>query len=803
MSNNPTEKIPVSKQTWDKSVKYKSMAEKKPKENHFDRVKVESRKSEEWNNSWSYKTNIYFDCETFEYFEDPSDPNKLPIIVPYLIGAYINETDTYVKFVGVDATWQFLEWLTNEVREVRYANLIAFNLDYDFQAIRPILVDGYQDKLSLVYEMSEKKKFNHGEITPIDTKADPIYIKYIDLWRWDTTKSLDSYLDHIVSITYDKENNHSLIGDGISKRLDKLITEAGYTYETLKKQENFDYHKINLFKEGDDWYYYSSEQDLLNKTNVKKLDLDSELKYLKTDVRTLPIVHEEIKLFRVMAKQLLGIDEPIDPDNSITLPGFGKYLFEEYCKTYMTEDLRMGVDLNTYNSMLDSYVGAFVCGNRDITYLDEEVFNKMYPGIGFYDEEGKSRIRSYDVNSMYPWAMHTGLPYGIILDFKPKQESVCWCEIRFLSETDPDNPDRDWRLYKWKPQYAYLNNTFFGKHFSVGIKAGTTTCNRLYVPDFMLKLFDEMCIADYKIVKKRYQLITKKHRGFIDALYKIKCDDTNSPSKIKCVKDILNSLYGKMAERFREYKIQWTSNTDAFVFKNKHILELEDVDIIDDKVVNTRDFKNTVAPYIDLTKKCGYFIVKNTDKRYDKDGNECREQITAGMYITWLSRWKLLSTIKGEIDQGNVVLYSDTDSIKMIQIHSPKFECHKSDLGAWKDEGWFTHFGHPNRHKKYWMHNKDIPEDHPNKKERKKRWMVKVSGISKHHLYDKNGKFDLEMIKTIYDPNNCVLIKNCRPDNKRNSLYQTVIRKTDFKFAFEDPKLKPTHVLDGGVITKI
>lgn len=153
-----------------------------------------------------------------------------------------------------------------------------------------------------------------------------------------------------------------------------------------------------------------------------------------------------------------------------------------------------------------------------------------------------------------------------------------------------------------------------------------------------MTLFDEMCIADYKVVKKRYQRVTREQKDFIDILYRIKGDKSNPKSKIKCVKDILNSLYGKMAERFRETKVQWVSDTDAFVYKHRDLLDLEDVDIIDEETINKHSFKNNVAPYLDLTKKCGFFYVKNIDKRYDEDGNERREQITAGMYITWLSR---------------------------------------------------------------------------------------------------------------------------------------------------------------------
>lgn len=46
--------------------------------------------------------------------------------------------------------------------------------------------------------------------------------------------------------------------------------------------------------------------------------------------------------------------------------------------------------------------------------------------------------------------------------------------------------------------------------------------------------------------------------------------------------------------------------------------------------------------------------------------------------------------------------------------------------------------------------------------------MVKAAGVNNRYLRGADKKYHLEMIKTIYDPNNRVLVKNCRPDNKIN-----------------------------------
>lgn len=100
------------------------------------------------------------------------------------------------------------------------------------------------------------------------------------------------------------------------------------------------------------------------------------------------------------------------------------------------------------------------------------------------------------------------------------------------------------------------------------------------------------------------------------------------------------------------------------------------------KLMKTQKFKNKVSPYYDLDWECGFIRVLNTEKRYDDLGNECRESILAGSYVTMWSRWVLLGTLKGEMDNGNIILYSDTDSIKLLQLNPPKFVCDDKELGA-------------------------------------------------------------------------------------------------------------------------
>lgn len=121
-----------------------------------------------------------------------------------------------------------------------------------------------------------------------------------------------------------------------------------------------------------------------------------------------------------------------------------------------------------------------------------------------------------------------------------------------------------------------------------------------------------------------------------------------------------------------------------------------------------------------------------------------------------------MTALKDEIDQGNVVLNCDTDSLKLIQFSPPKFSVDDYELGAWKNEGTFTHFGHPNKLKKYWLGNK-----HEGK--------IKIAcgGVPEKAIYDKNDGESYEEIvnklKVIYDVGNVVEIKDCKPVSKRNS----------------------------------
>lgn len=62
-----------------------------------------------------------------------------------------------------------------------------------------------------------------------------------------------------------------------------------------------------------------------------------------------------------------------------------------------------------------------------------------------------------------------------------------------------------------------------------------------------------MCDADCEVVNKRYQKVSYALKTFIDKLYAIKRNDDELYTKsiVAITKLVLNSLYGKMGEKFK------------------------------------------------------------------------------------------------------------------------------------------------------------------------------------------------------------------------------------------------------------
>lgn len=619
---------------------------------------------------------VYFDTETFNQYVNDSEE---PIVVPYLIGACTHEPNTYRYFRGINSTSEFLKWLFHEGKD-KVVTLIAFNLDYDFWAIFPQLKSEYPD-VKIRYKQCGDKKFISGSI--ISSKR-RINISFRDLWVWDKSMSLDDYYEQFKWLA--EENS----------KWKEIIQKYGL--EELEKLSLTDYHKSNMYQENGKLFYFDKSSTL------KELDEDLELKYLKNDVTGLPLIHEYIDWFKVLCSDRLQVPSPKAIDYVHSIPSFGKYLLEQHLKKQglqqwrLRETFKIQCSKDDYVDMNLSYFGGF------------SGVNKWLPVVECED----AKIKSYDVNSEYPWVMWEGVPYGDI-EWEPPKEPYCtWYEIYFEKQVAPGV------LYRYKPKYDIFNNDFFGKNFFASKVPGWTN-RKMYVLKEVLELFERVCDCHVIIDRVKYQRLSTEIRPFIETLYEIKSNKNNPKYLRNAVKLVLNSFYGKLGERFHEYHY-----------------ELE-----------------------------GWEMVKK------HNNDEDRWSILPGLYITSKSRVKLLTAVYDEVDNGNIVLCSDTDSIKMIEQKTPKFEIDSKKLGAWKFEGEFTGFYHVNKCKKYYSYNKHTGDK-----------KLVFSGIPEYELFDLSH----EDLKKLYYYDNNVLFRDTKNASYRNEFNQIVIRKVDICFNAHDDR---------------
>lgn len=125
---------------------------------------------------------------------------------------------------------------------------MAFNIDYDFQVLRHYIVKNFKNQVDILYGLTEDKKFIWGNV-----KYKQRTLRLVDLWLWDRSKSVASYLKHISDLVYDDAGN--IKDEPISIELGSLINRLGFSKETLAKR-SIDYKKVNLHRADDGNYYY-------------------------------------------------------------------------------------------------------------------------------------------------------------------------------------------------------------------------------------------------------------------------------------------------------------------------------------------------------------------------------------------------------------------------------------------------------------------------------------------------------------------------------------------------------------------
>ena len=252
--------------------------------------------------------------------------------------------------------------------------------------------------------------------------------------------------------------------------------------------------------------------------------------------------------------------------------------------------------------------------------------------------------KQYDVNSLYPWAMYDQLlPYGYPCFFEgepPENKNYPLYIVRFKCTFEIKPGYIPMLQLKNNGRYVvteYLTTSKF--------KQGGYWCNEpveIVLTNVDFKLFRE----HYNTGPIEYLdgFMFKGMRGmfkqYIDYWMHIK--ETTTGAKRQLAKLQLNSLYGR------------------FAMATKTSVKI---------------------PYLD---EDGIIQYKYSDE-------ETKDPVYTAMacFITAYAREKTVRSAQAHYDR---FIYADTDSLKLVGYEEPEgLEIHPTRLGAWKDEGDFTH----------------------------------------------------------------------------------------------------------------
>lgn len=254
--------------------------------------------------------------------------------------------------------------------------------------------------------------------------------------------------------------------------------------------------------------------------------------------------------------------------------------------------------------------------------------NPMYQGMEI-NEIGQV----FDVNSMYPWAMHEmPLPYGEPIYFtgkyfKDNDYPLYICHIIADFSLKPG----------MLPTVQVKNNPrFLGREYIKDSKGHL----ELYLTSVDLDLFlDNYYVWEIEYIDGyKFRSTTKAFKIYIDKWMEVKANNTGALRAL--AKLMLNSLYGKFAK-----------NPDV---TGKHpVIENDRVKLVD----NEHEISET-------------------------------NYIPVGCFITAWARWNLINSALVCKDR---FCYCDTDSIHIIGLDPvPGLNVHPTRLGAWKQELVFT-----------------------------------------------------------------------------------------------------------------
>lgn len=364
-----------------------------------------------------------------------------------------------------------------------------------------------------------------------------------------------------------------------------------FTVDRIGKAFDLQYNKIEM-PEG----FYQLQRDLVHELS------ENEIEYIKNDIRVMSLALE-ILAEQDMLKMTVGSDALNDYKKRI-----GEKAFEKYYPI-----LENDVD----SDIKQAYRGG-------VTMVKESVRNKEI-GIG----------KTYDVNSMYPFAMRfKKMPYGYPLFFKGKYKQYqnydlyiqeIECEFKIKKDHLPTIQIKG-QPGRYSPR-EYLNES-----------KGVTT---LHLSNVDLDLFFEHYDVTNITYTKGYMFrsSTTLFNEYIDHWVHIK--ETSIGAMRELAKLMLNSLYGKFGTKT--------------IITNKYPI-LDENNLVKLKIGKTSEIKPVYS--------------------------------ATAVFTTAYGRDMLIRTAQANYDR---FCYCDTDSIHVTGIEPlNNMKMDPNILGYWDDEGTFS-----------------------------------------------------------------------------------------------------------------
>lgn len=338
--------------------------------------------------------------------------------------------------------------------------------------------------------------------------------------------------------------------------------------------------------------------------NYKTLDevTEEEIMYITNDVEILRRIICYLKSLNMLSISM--------STNSYKFWRKKNYLFTKY-------ELIKSNDERINKAIDDSYRGG-------ITQV-----NKKYQGVLV------DKCISYDVNSLYPWAMYShSMPFGEGVYFDKIEQ--CNYAKRLIGVYIVSATILDGLI----PFIGTTKGFSFNKVYEY---SETIKDTYLYLWEEEWDLFQQCYHGDYNVVccigfKEKKMLFNE----YIDYWMSIKEKAKSDSAERQFSKLCLNSLYGKFGMNSIRY--------------SKKARKIEQ-----DKIIYDLDLSETFYYYRPIAS-----------------------------YICAMARCKLIRAI---ILNASRFLYCDTDSIYLVGWEEPKgLEIHNTKLGAWKFEHYYNHF---------------------------------------------------------------------------------------------------------------